>query len=76
MGANKRAAIWDIIEFWFATSCAMALVSSGDVLVANVCPIVLIGGGGTIVVAAAAVWLVPSVLVLSSASCTMLNNPY
>ena len=53
----------------------MALVSSGDVLVANVCPIVLIGGGGTVVVAAAAVWIVPSVLVLS-ASCTMLNNPY
>ena len=53
----------------------MALVSSGDVFVANVCPIVLIGGGGTVVVAAAAVWVVPLVLVLS-ASCTMLNNPY
>ena len=75
MGAKESEAICDIIAVWFATSCAMALVSSGDVLVANVCPIVLTGGGGIVVVPAAAVWAVPPVLVLS-ASCTMLNNPY
>ena len=75
MGANDSEAICDIIAVWFVTSCAMALVSSGDVWVANVCPIVLTGGGGIVVVAAAAVWVVPLVLVMSE-SCTMLNNLY
>jgi hypothetical protein len=69
-GVIVNAAICRIISVWFAVSCAIALDTSGAIVVPipNVLP-------GSVTVGAATVRVVPSVVVLSLSSWAVWKMP-